>query len=226
MLTIDELHYVDRPTMTALIVGLHRAAQLTLPITVAGAGLPTLMTVTGDAKTYAERMFTFPQIGSLTWDQAVEALQAPALDEGVTWSDAALNRVLEMTECFPYFLQQFGQQAWDIADGPSSITVSDVERSIPVVTAQLDDGFFRVRTGSTSESERAYLRAMAEFGPGSLRTSDVAAALGKKAQGVGPVRDALIKRGLCYSSRYGEIAFTVPLFDEYMKRWIPGFPSR
>jgi hypothetical protein len=226
MLTIDELHYVDSLTVTALIVGLHRASQLTLPITIAGAGLPTLVRVTGDAKTYAERMFTFPQIGSLTREQAIEALQAPALDEGVTWSDEALGRVLERTECFPYFLQQFGQQAWDIADGPASITLSDVERSIPVVTAQLDDGFFRVRTRSTSDGERAYLRAMAELGPGSVRTSEVAAALGKNAQGVGPVRDTLIRRALCYSPRYGEIAFTVPLFDEYMKRWIPELPFK
>jgi hypothetical protein len=220
-LTIDELHYVDVRTMTALIVGLHRASQLTLPITIAGAGLPTLVTVTGEAKTYAERMFVFPQIGSLTREQAIEALQTPVADENVAWSDDALARVLDMTDCFPYFLQQFGQQAWDIADGPRLITLADVERSIPVVTAQLDDGFFRVRTRSTSDGERSYMRAMAELGPGPVRTSEVAAALGKKPNGVGPVRDALIKRALCYSPRYGEIAFTVPLFDEYMKRWVP-----
>ncbi len=226
LLTIDELHYVDSPTMTALIVGLHRASQLTLPITVAGAGLPTLVAVTGDAKTYAERMFTFPQVGSLTHAQAIEALQTPVLDEGVTWTANALELVIETTECFPYFLQQFGQQAWDVANGPTTITVADVARSIPVATAQLDDGFFRVRTRSTSDGERAYLRAMAELGPGPVRTSDVAAALGKGPQGVGPVRETLIKKALCYSPRYGEIAFTVPLFDAYMKRWIPHRPSR
>ena len=143
--------------MTALIVGLHRASQLTLPITIAGAGLPTLVAVTGEAKTYAERMFTYPQIGSLTREQAIDALQTPATDEGVQWSSDALERVLDITDCFPYFLQQFGQQAWDIADGPSTINVTDVERSNPVVTAQLDDGFFRVRTGATSDSERAFL---------------------------------------------------------------------
>jgi hypothetical protein len=225
-LTIDELHYVDVRTMTALIVGLHRASQLTLPITLAGAGLPTLVTVTGEAKTYAERMFVFPQIGSLTREQAIEALQTPVADEKVAWSDDALERVLDITDCFPYFLQQFGQQVWDIADGPQLITLADVERSIPVVTAQLDDGFFRVRTRSTSDGERSYMRAMAELGPGPVRTSEVAAALGKKPNGVGPVRDALIKRALCYSPRYGEIAFTVPLFDEYMKRWVPNLPAK
>lgn len=225
-LTIDELHYVDLQTMTALIVGLHRASQLTLPITIAGAGLPTLVVVTGEAKTYVERMFVFSEIGSLTRDQAIDALQTPVVDEQVRWSDDALARVLEITECFPYFLQQFGQQAWEIADGPDLITLADVERSIPLVTAQLDDGFFRVRTRTTSDSERAYLRAMAELGPGPVRASEVASVLGKKPNGVGPVRDALIKRALCYSPRYGEIAFTVPLFDEYMKRWVRDLPTR
>lgn len=225
-LTIDELHYVDAQTMTALIVGLHRASQLSLPITIAGAGLPTLVAVTGEAKTYAERMFVFADIGSLTRDQAIDALQTPVLDEHVRWSDDALARVLERTDCFPYFLQQFGQQAWDIADGPDLITLADVDRSIPVVTAQLDDGFFRVRTRSTSNAERAYMRAMAELGPGPVRASEVAAVLGKKPNGVGPTRDGLIKRALCYSPRYGQIAFTVPLFDEYMKRWVPSLPTK
>jgi hypothetical protein len=220
-LTIDELHYVDVETMTALVVGLHRASQLTLPITIAGAGLPTLVTVTGEAKTYVERMFVFSQIGSLTKEQAIDALQTPVRDEQVRFEEAALDRVLEITECYPYFLQQFGQQAWDIADGPGVITFRDVERSVPVVIAQLDDGFFRVRTRSTSEAERAYLRAMAELGPGPVRSVEVARLLGKKPNGVGPVRDALIKRALCYSPRYGEIAFTVPLFDEYVKRLTP-----
>jgi len=224
MLTIDELHYVDMPTMTALIVGLHRASQLALPITIAGAGLPTLTTVTGEAKTYAERMFTFPDIGSLTEEQAREALQTPAADEHVRWSDDALARVLEITECFPYFLQEFGKLAWDVADGPDAITLADVERCIKLGTAELDDGFFRVRTGSTSDAERAYLRAMAELGGGAVRSSDVARVLGKSPQGVGPVRDTLIKRALCYSPRHGEIAFTVPLFDQYMKRWMPMLP--
>lgn len=221
LLTIDELHYVDSATMTALIVGLHRASQLVLPITVAGAGLPTLVSVTGDAKTYAERMFTFPQVGSLTRAQAIEALQTPVLDEGVRWTADALELVIDATECFPYFLQQFGQQAWDVAAGPKLIRLDDVERSIPVATAQLDDGFFRVRTRSTSDSERAYLRAMAELGPGPVRTSDVAATLNKRPQSVGPVRESLIRKALCYSPRYGEIAFTVPLFDAYMRRWMP-----
>jgi AAA ATPase domain len=225
LLTMDELHYVDLSTFTALIVGLHRASQLSLPITVAGAGLPTLAALTGEAKTYAERMFTFPRIGSLTEAQATEALQVPATDEGVQWTDEAVSRVLEVTQCFPYFLQEFGKRAWDAADGPDRITGDDVVRSIPVAMAGLDDGFFRVRTGSTTRSERAYLRAMAELGPGPVRSAEVAAVLQKSPSAVSTVRDGLIRRALVYSPSWGEIAYTVPLFDRYMKRWMPARPT-
>lgn len=222
LLTVDELHYVDLPTFTALIVGLHRASQLALPITVAGAGLPMLAALTGDAKTYAERMFTFPRIGSLTHEQAAEALQIPAGDEGVRWDDDALTRVLEVTDCFPYFLQEFGKRAWDAADGPDRVTLDDVERSLPVAQAGLDDGFFRVRTGTTTRSERAYLRAMAELGAGPVRSSEVAGVLGKSPSALSTVRDGLLKRALVYSPAWGELAFTVPLFDRYLQRWMPG----
>jgi hypothetical protein len=206
-------------------MGLHRAAQLQLPITIAGAGLPSLATLTGEAKSYAERMFTFPVIGSLPDDEAREALVVPAADEGVTWEEAALADVLVATEGYPYFVQEFGKQAWDAADGSNVITADDVGRSIPVATAELDDGFFRVRTGRTSDPERAYLRAMAELGPGPARSGDVAALLGKKTTALGPTRDGLIKKALCYSPRYGEIDFTVPLFDGFMRRWIPHLKS-
>jgi len=220
LLTIDELHYVDLATLTVLIVGLHRAAQLRLPITVAGAGLPSLATLTGEAKTYAERLFTFSEIGSLPDELAVEALGTPARDEGVTWDPAALRQVLEVTRCYPYFLQEFGKTAWEVADGPDTITLDDVERSVPLAIAELDDGFFRVRTGRTSPTERMYLRAMAELGPGPVRSAEVAALLGKRTNGLAPTRDTLIKRAICFSPRWGEIDFTVPMFDEFMKRWI------
>ena len=221
LITIDELHYVDMATLSALIVGLHRAAQLRLPITIAGAGLPSLSSLTGEAKTYAERLFTFPQIGSLTEDLASEALAMPALDEGVTWDPAALGRVLTVTHCYPYFLQAFGKTAWEVADGPDRITLDDVERSLPLAIAELDDGFFRVRAQRSNARERAYLRAMAELGPGPVKSTAVAELMGTTTNSLAATRDALIKRAMCYSPRWGEIDFTVPLFDEYMKRWIP-----
>jgi hypothetical protein len=221
LLTIDELHYVDIATFSALVVGLHRASQLRLPITIAGAGLPSLASLTGDAKTYAERMFMFPKIGSLAEDLAAEALATPARDEGVCWDDGALARVLAVTRCYPYFLQEFGKAAWDVADGPDAILLDDVERSLPLAIAELDDGFFRVRTGRTSDSERLYLRAMAELGPGPVKSADVAALLGKRTNALAPTRDTLIRRAICFSPRWGEIDFTVPMFDEFMKRWMP-----
>ena len=221
LVTIDELHYVTLQTLEALVMGLHRAAQLRLPITIAGAGLPSLATLTGEAKSYAERMFSFPVIGSLAEAQAHEALVVPAQDEEVRWEEAALGRVVEVTKGYPYFLQEFGKQAWDVAEGTEVITADDVERSIPVATAELDDGFFRVRTGRTSDPERAYLRAMAELGPGPVRSAEVAALLKRKTTALGPTRDGLLKKALCYSPRWGEIDFTVPMFDGFMKRWIP-----
>ena len=225
LLTIDELHYVAPATLEALVMGLHRAAQLRLPITIAGAGLPSLAALTGEAKSYAEAMFTFPVIGSLDTDQAREALEVPATDEGVHWSGEAVARVIEVTEGFPYFLQEFGKQAWDAAAGPDIVDLGDVERSIPVATAELDDGFFRVRTGRTSDPERAYLRAMAELAPGPVRSGQVAALLGKKTTALGPTRDGLMRKAICYSPRWGEIDFTVPMFDRFMKRWIPDLDS-
>jgi hypothetical protein len=221
LLTIDELHYVDIATFSALVVGLHRASQLRLPITIAGAGLPSLASLTGDAKTYAERMFMFPKIGSLAEALAAEALATPARDEGVRFDDDALARVLAVTRCYPYFLQEFAKAAWDVADGPDAILLDDVERSLPLAVAELDDGFFRVRTGRTSDGERLYLRAMAELGPGPVKSADVAALLGKRTNALAPTRDTLIRRAICFSPRWGEIDFTVPMFDEFMKRWMP-----
>jgi len=225
LITIDELHYVRLPVLEALVMGVHRATQLALPITVAGAGLPNLASLTGEAKSYAERIFTFPVIDSLDRDQAAEAIEVPARDEGVRWEPTALDRLLQVTGGYPYFLQEFGKQAWDVSDGPDLITLDDVERSIPVATAELDDGFFRVRTGRTSDPERVYLRAMAELGPGPVRSVEVARIVGRAATALSPTRDTLMKKALCYSPRWGEIDFTVPMFDSFMKRWIPDLGS-
>jgi hypothetical protein len=224
LLTIDELHYVPRKVLAALVLGLHRANQLALPVTIAGAGLPSLATLTGEAKSYSERMFTFPQVGSLSDADARRALTDPAAEEGVIWDSRALDRVLALTEGYPYFIQEFGKQAWDVADGPNTITASDAERSVPLAMAELDSGFFQVRTGRLTDKERTYLRAMAELGPGPMRSADVAKLLGKNTTAVGPVRDRLLKRALCFSPRWGELGFTVPMFDQFMKRWMPWSP--
>ena len=221
LLTIDELHYVPRRVLAALVLGLHRANQLALPVIIAGAGLPSLPTLAGEAKSYAERMFTFPEIGSLSETDAKRALADPAAEEDVEWEPEALDRVLTFTRGYPYFLQEFGKQTWDVAEGPTTITSSDAERAVPLAIADLDSGFFQVRTGRLTDNERSYLRAMAELGPGPMRSADVAQLLGKNTPAVGAVRDRLLKRALCYSPRWGELAFTVPMFDQFMKRWMP-----
>lgn len=225
LVTIDELHYVPLGVLEALIIGLHRASQLALPITIAGAGLPSLPAVAGEAKSYAERMFTFPEIGSLPLEEAGEAIRVPAMSEGVAWDDDAVALMYEVTQGYPYFIQEFGRQSWDMAeDGSGTIRRTDVERSVPLAIDELDSGFFQVRIGKTKDPERAYLRAMAELGPGIVKSGDVAKLLKKRTTQLGPVRDALLKKALCYSPRFNELAFTVPMFDEFMKRWIPTFP--
>jgi len=221
LITIDELHYVPRKVLAALVLGLHRANQLALPVIIAGAGLPSLPTLTGEAKSYAERMFTFPEVGSLSDADARRALEDPAAEEGVTWDAGALDRVLALAAGYPYFIQEFGKQSWDVAEGSTAITTSDAERAVPLAMAELDSGFFQVRTGRLTDNERMYLRAMAELGPGPMRSADVAKLLGKNTTAVGAIRDRLLKRALCYSPRWGELGFTVPMFDQFMQRWMP-----
>jgi hypothetical protein len=226
LITLDEMHYIPIGTLESLIMGLHRANQLGLPITVAGAGLPSLPAVAGEAKSYAERLFTFPTIDSLTEDEATEALVVPAAAEGVSWNDDAVTLLYQLSRGYPYFIQEFGRQAWDLADEDTqTITRDDVERSVRIAIDELDSGFFQVRTGKTTDQERAYLRAMAELGPGIVLSADVAKLMHKKTAQVGPVRDSLLKKALCYSPRHNELAFTVPMFDEFMKRWMPEPPQ-
>ena len=219
LFTVDEVQYLSRDELAALIVGLHRVSQEQLPFMVAGAGLPSLPALAGEAKSYAERLFNFPVIDSLPPGEASEALSAPAAEEGVRWQPDALERIVDLTDGYPYFLQEFGKQAWDVAAGPDRITIADVEASVPLAVDELDSGFFRARIGRTTDAERAYLTAMASLGPGPHGSGKVAAALGKTTTQVGPHRDALIKRGLCYSPRHGIIDFTVPMFDQFIRRW-------
>jgi hypothetical protein len=218
LFTIDEVQYLHRDELAALIVGLHRVSQLGLPVLVAGAGLPSLPGLAGEARSYAERLFTFVAIGSLGKHDAGRALIEPVEHEGATWHPDALARLVQVSHGYPYFLQEFGKQAWNVADGPT-IDPSDIEAATALAVAELDTGFFRARIDRTADAERDYLRAMASLGgPGPYRSGDVSRAMGKKTTQTGPVRDGLIKRGLCYSPRHNEIAFTVPMFDQFVRR--------
>ncbi len=218
LFTIDELQYLSRSELGSLIVGLHRVSQLALPLLVAGAGLPSLPGLAGEARSYAERLFSYVEVDSLSHDDARRALVEPVEDERASWDPTAVDQVITRTEGYPYFLQEFGKQAWNVADGPM-ITAADVEVSTALAIDELDRGFFRARIDKTTDAERDYLRAMAGLRvPGFYRSGDVSAALGKKTTQTGPVRDSLIKRGLLYAPRHGLLAFTVPMFDQFIRR--------
>lgn len=225
LFTIDEIQYLSKDSLAALIVALHRTNQEQLPLMAAGAGLPSVPALAGEAKSYAERLFAFREINSLDAEEAAQALAAPAEAEGVRWQPDALDVVFAVTKGYPYFLQEFGKQSWDVAAGPATITRGDVEAAVPIAKEELDTGFFRVRLDRSTPGERAYLSAMASLGAGPYRSADVAAVMGRTTPGVGSLRDALIKRGLCHAPRRGVVAFTVPMFDDFVRRRLAHGPS-
>lgn len=224
VLFIDELQYVEEAELAALITALHRVAQRQLPVTLVGAGLPQLRGRMGEAKSYAERLFEFPEIGPLTPADAEIALCKPANEVGVEYDPQAVELIIEETEGYPYFLQEWGKHVWDVADR-SPIVVQDVRLASKVAIAALDESFFRVRFDRLTPAEKKYLRAMAELGPGPHRSGDIAAQLGRKVESVAFVRNGLINKGMIWSPNHGDTAFTVPLFDEFMKRIMPSGDS-
>jgi hypothetical protein len=220
-LFVDELQYVAEEELAALITALHRTAQRSLPVVLVGAGLPQLPGKMGRAKSYAERLFDFPQIGPLLRAAASIAITKPAQNEGVAVNGDALDRILDETHGYPYFLQEWGKHAWDVA-AASPITLEDVEHATESAIAALDESFFRVRFDRLTPLEKRYLRAMAELGSGPHRSGDIADKLGREVTSLGPTRSQLIVKGMIWSPSHGDTAFTVPLFDEFMKRIMPG----
>lgn len=218
---IDELQYVEEIELAALITSLHRTAQRSLPIILVGAGLPQLPGRMGSAKSYAERLFDFPKVGPLSPDAARTALTKPASDQGVQITEEALLHILEKTRCYPYFLQEWGKHAWDSADA-SPIDGNDVKQASITAVAALDESFFRVRFDRLTPLEKRYLRAMAEMGSGPYRSGDIADQLGKNVNQLAPIRSKLISKGMIWSPSHGDTQFTVPLFDEFMHRIMPG----
>jgi hypothetical protein len=214
---IDEVQFLRIVEFEALIAAIHKTVQRQLPITLVGAGLPQLPHLAGEAKSYAERLFKFPQIGRLSDDQAREALTEPVAGLGVSFVPEAVAAVVDYTEGYPYFLQEFGSALWNEIDG-SPVTAEDVSLAQAAVEAKLDGGFFRVRVERTTELEQRYLRAMAELGPGPQRAKDVAAVLGRTSEQLAPTRSRLIDKGLLYTPGRGLAAFTVPQFDRFMRR--------
>ncbi len=220
VLLLDEVQFLAKSQLEALIIALHKVVQRGLPVTMVGAGLPQIAELAGDAKSYAERLFKFPTISNLSTQDAHRALAEPARAEGVEYDGLALAAAVELTGGYPYFVQELGYAVWTVAE-QSPITQDDIRSAIDLYEAKLDSSFFRVRLDRASELQRAYLRAMAQLGPEPQKAADVAALLGRDSTQVGPTRAELIDMGLLYTPAHGYAAFTVPHFDRFMLRAIP-----
>ena len=220
-LFLDELQYVKEDELAALITALHRTSQRQLPVVMLGAGLPQVRGLMGKAKSYAEKLFEFPEIGALSEEDARLAIVKPAEDEGVAIEAGALDAIVNQTRCYPYFLQEWGKHVWDVAES-SPITVSHVEVASRQAVAALDESFFLVRFDRLTPSEKRYVRAMAELGRGPHRSGDIANQLNRPVSSLAPTRNQLINKGMIWSPSHGDTAFTVPMFDEFMRRIMPG----
>jgi hypothetical protein len=222
---VDELQYLSETEMSALIMAVHRVSQRGLPLVLIGAGLPQLVGLAGKSKSYAERLFTYPEIGPLSPEDAARALQEPVASQGVSYTTEALAEVYRVTQGYPYFLQEWGYQSWNLAP-QSPIDLDVIHQTTRASTQRLDQGFFRVRFDRLTPREKDYLRALAELGPGNQRSGDVADQLGVKVQSIAPLRSSLIRKGMIYSPAHGDTAFTVPLFDQFMRRTMPDGPRK
>ncbi len=219
-LFIDELQYLKNDELAALLSALHRMAQRRLPVILVGAGLPQIRGLVGRAKSYAERMFEFLTIDALAAEDAKRAIANPARDEGVEIQTPALDKVVDRTKGYPYFLQVWGNNMWNVAER-SPITIDDVEAASAQAIADLDDSFFMIRFDRLTPTEKSYLRAMAQLGPGPHRSGDIAQQFGRAVTALAPTRSNLIAKGMIWSPAHGDTAFTVPMFDQFMIRIMP-----
>lgn len=217
LLAIDEVQDLPASDLAAVLAALHRCSQRALPVVAAVAGLPSTMGHLSMARSYAERMFVVDRVDRLSHPDALDALVGPAAALGVSWSAQAADEVVARSDGYPYFLQEYGRHVWNVAaDQP--ISTLDVERAEPAVRAHLDEGFFRARLGRLPDGERRYVRALASLGPGEHRSGAVAQVLGVQVGQAAPFRERLIRAGVVYSPRYGYVAFTVPRFDDFVRR--------
>jgi hypothetical protein len=217
ILLIDEVQYLTEADLSALIVSIHRMSQEGLPVLLVGAGLPQVARLAGEAKSYAERLFIYPEVGALDQPSATQAVQKPILEEEASIDTAALDSIVDRTQGYPFFLQEWASTAWNNAEGPE-ITVDDVEHSYSETLASLDAGFFRVRIDRLTPSEVQFVKAMSTLGDGPYAIADVAKVMGRPQSSLGPTRANIISKGMIYSTDHGYLNFTVPLFAEFMRR--------
>ncbi|HEY1804101.1 MAG TPA: AAA family ATPase [Terracidiphilus sp.] len=217
---VDELQYLTEKELSALIMAVHRINQRNLPLTLVGAGLPQIVGLTGKSKSYAERLFDFPPVGKLDPKDSESALQSPVRQNGVEFTNDAIQEILRETRGYPYFLQQWGHESWNLAK-QSPITIDDIKEASKLAIANLDQSFFRVRFDRLTPREKEYMRALAGLGEGNQRSGEIAAALEVRPQSIAPIRSSIIKKGMIYSPAYGDTAFTVPLFGDFLIRTMP-----
>lgn len=217
ILLIDEVQYLSEADLRALIVSMHKMSQEGLPVLLVGAGLPQVARLAGEAKSYAERLFLYPEINALDADAAAQAVLKPILDEEASIAEAALQEIVVRTKGYPFFLQEWASTAWNCAEGPE-ISLDDVVQSYSETLALLDAGFFRVRIDQLTPSEVLFVRAMSELGDGPYAVGDIAKAMGRTQSSLGPIRAKVIAKGMAYSTDHGVLDFTVPLFAEFMRR--------
>jgi len=217
ILLIDEVQYLSEADLRALIVSMHKMSQEGLPVLLVGAGLPQVARLAGEAKSYAERLFLYPEINALDADAAAQAVLKPILDEEASIAEAALQEIVVRTKGYPFFLQEWASTAWNCAEGPE-ISLDDVVQSYSETLALLDAGFFRVRIDQLTPSEVLFVRAMSELGDGPYAVGDIAKAMGRTQSSLGPTRAKVIAKGMAYSTDHGVLDFTVPLFAEFMRR--------
>ncbi len=217
LLLIDEVQYLSESDLRALIVSLHRMAQDGMPVLLVGAGLPQIARLAGEAKSYAERLFLFPAVGPLDPSSAAQAVEKPIVEEEASIGPDALTAIVDRTRGYPFFLQEWASVVWNNAEGPN-ITLSDVEESYAETLALLDDGFFKVRIDRLTKAEVQFVKAMAHLGDGPYAMADIAKAMGRTLNSLGPARANIISKGMIYSTDHGYLDFSVPLFAEFMRR--------
>ncbi len=221
---IDELQYLSEKEFSALIMAIHRISQKSLPLVLVGAGLPQLYGIAGKSKSYSERLFDFPSIGPLNADDSEIALQEPVKEQGAKFTTEAIKEIFSKTEGYPYFIQEWGYQSWNISPA-APIDISSVKQATIESIKRLDHNFFKVRFDRLTPNEKKYLRALAELNPKDRRSGNVADKLGVKVQSASPARSSLIKKGMIFSQAHGDTEFTVPLFDQFMKRVMPNLEN-
>ena len=220
---IDEMQDLRDTELTALIMAMHKVAQHSLPLMLIGGGLPQVVGQMGAARGYSERLFQRIDIGALDQESARQAVRMPLANANASISKAALSELITSTLCYPYFLQEWGKHSWNCAKG-KTIDAKAVKAAHALATASLDESFFRFRFEQLTEKERRYARAMASLGPGPQKSGDIAAVLNVSVQSLGTLRKSMMEKGTIYSPDYGDTAFTVPLFDQFMLRILPKPP--